>query len=81
MLSEVNEQLARQEIHVDVDDAVKEKIVELGYNPAMGARPLRRVIQDKIEDQVAECYLDAPNKKHMQAVLDEDGQIVVKTVE
>nr|WP_248628323.1 ATP-dependent Clp protease ATP-binding subunit [Enterococcus cecorum] len=81
MLSEVNEQLARQEIHVDVDDAVKEKLVELGYNPAMGARPLRRVIQDKIEDQVAECYLDAPNKKHMQAVLDEDGQIVVKTVE
>ena len=81
MLSEVNEQLARQEIHVDVDDAVKEKMVELGYNPAMGARPLRRVIQDKIEDQVAECYLDAPNKKHMQAVLDEDGQIVVKTVE
>lgn len=81
MLSEVNEQLARQEIHVDVDDAVKEKLVELGYNPAMGARPLRRVIQDKIEDQVAECYLDAPNKKHMQAVLDEDGQIIVKTVE
>ncbi|WP_300122532.1 ATP-dependent Clp protease ATP-binding subunit [uncultured Enterococcus sp.] len=81
MLSEVNEQLARQEIHVDVDDAVKEKLVELGYNPAMGARPLRRVIQDKIEDQVAECYLDAPNKKHMQAVLDDDGQIVVKTVE
>ena len=81
MLSEVNEQLARQEIHVDVDDAVKEKLVELGYNPAMGARPLRRVIQDKIEDQVAECYLDEPNKKHMQAVLDEDGQIVVKTVE
>ena len=81
MLSEANEQLARQEIHVDVDDAVKEKLVELGYNPAMGARPLRRVIQDKIEDQVAECYLDAPNKKHMQAVLDEDGQIVVKTVE
>ncbi len=81
MLSEVNEQLARQEIHVDVDDAVKEKLVELGYNPAMGARPLRRVIQDKIEDQVAECYLDAPNKKHMQAVLDEDGQIVVKIVE
>lgn len=81
MLSEVNEQLARQEIHVDVDDAVKEKLVELGYNPAMGARPLRRVIQDKIEDQVAECYLDAPNKKHMQAVLDEDGQIVVKTAE
>lgn len=81
MLSEVNEQLARQEIHVDVDDAVKEKLVELGYNPAMGARPLRRVIQDKIEDQVAECYLDAPNKKHMQAVLDEDDQIVVKTVE
>ena len=81
MLSEVNEQLACQEIHVDVDDAVKEKLVELGYNPAMGARPLRRVIQDKIEDQVAECYLDAPNKKHMQAVLDEDGQIVVKTAE
>ncbi|MGK4109035.1 AAA family ATPase [Enterococcus cecorum] len=81
MLSEVNEQLARQEIHVDVDDAVKEKLVELGYNPAMGARPLRRVIQDKIEDQVAECYLDAPDVKNMYAVLDENGEIIVKVVE
>ena len=81
MLSEVNEQLARQEIHVDVDDAVKEKLVELGYNPAMGARPLRRVIQDKIEDQVAECYLDAPDVKNMYAVLDENGEIIVKAVE
>ena len=81
MLSEVNEQLARQEIHVAVDDAVKEKLVELGYNPAMGARPLRRVIQDKIEDQVAECYLDAPNVKNMHAVLDENGEIIVKAAE
>ena len=81
MLSEVNEQLARQEIHVDVDDAVKEKLVELGYNPAMGARPLRRVIQDKIEDQVAECYLDAPDVKNMHAVLDENGEIIVKAAE
>ncbi|OUZ18911.1 ATP-dependent Clp protease ATP-binding subunit [Enterococcus cecorum] len=81
ILSEVNEQLARQEIHVDVDDAVKEKLVELGYNPAMGARPLRRVIQDKIEDQVAECYLDAPDVKNMHAVLDENGEIIVKAAE
>lgn len=81
MLSEVNEQLARQEIHVDVDDAVKEKLVELGYNPAMGARPLRRVIQDKIEDQVAECYLDAADVKNMHAVLDENGEIIVKAAE
>ncbi|CAI3277114.1 ATP-dependent Clp protease ATP-binding subunit [Enterococcus cecorum] len=81
MLSEVNEQLARQEIHVDVDDEVKEKLVELGYNPAMGARPLRRVIQDKIEDQVAECYLDAPDVKNMHAVLDENGEIIVKAAE
>ena len=81
MLSEVNEQLARQEIHIDVDDAVKEKLVELGYNPAMGARPLRRVIQDKIEDQVAECYLDAPDVKNMHAVLDENGEIIVKAAE
>lgn len=81
MLSEVNEQLARQEIYVDVDDAVKEKLVELGYNPAMGARPLRRVIQDKIEDQVAECYLDAPDVKNMHAVLDENGEIIVKAAE
>lgn len=81
MLSEVNEQLARQEIHVDVDNVVKEKLVEFGYNPAMGARPLRRVIQDKIEDQVAECYLDNPNKKHMQAILNDNAEIIVKTVE
>lgn len=81
MLLDVNKQLMHQEIHIDIDDAVKEKLVELGYNPSMGARPLRRVIQDKIEDHVAECYLETPDVKNMQAILDENGEIIVKATE
>ena len=54
MLDEVNAQIAQNDIHLDVTQAVKEKLVDLGYDPKMGARPLRRTIQDNIEDAIAD---------------------------
>lgn len=77
MLTEVNTQLSRQQIHVEVSPQAKEKLVELGYNPAMGARPLRRTIQDQIEDKVAEYYLDHPKVKQLIAQLNENDEIII----
>ncbi|EPD07114.1 Clp protease/DnaK/DnaJ chaperone ATP-binding subunit, partial [Lacticaseibacillus paracasei subsp. paracasei Lpp48] len=58
MIQDTNNNIKDQGLTIHVTDPVKEKLVNLGYNPAMGARPLRRVIQEQIEDRVADFYLD-----------------------
>ncbi|MCT4396865.1 ATP-dependent Clp protease ATP-binding subunit [Periweissella beninensis] len=77
MLTDVNAMIAQQNLHLTVDEAVADKLVTLGYNPAMGARPLRRVIQEQIEDRVADFYLEHPESTHLTAQLSAD-QIVIK---
>ncbi|WP_017727624.1 ATP-dependent Clp protease ATP-binding subunit [Halalkalibacterium ligniniphilum] len=61
MLNELQERLDEQGIVMDVTLEAKEKLAELGYDPAYGARPLRRVIQEKIEDEVTELIIDQGN--------------------
>ena len=78
MLNEVNHLLEDQDIHIEATEEVKEKLVELGYDPKMGARPLRRVIQEQIEDGIADFYLDNPTEKNLVATL-EENQIVVSS--
>lgn len=78
MIDEVNDMLHQQKLHLDVPVAVREKIVELGYNPSMGARPLRRTIQDTLEDGVAEYYLDHPEVHDLQATLDDNEHILIE---
>ena len=56
---------------------LKRKLVDLGYDPSMGARPLRRTIQEQIEDGIAEFYLDHPAIHDLKAKLDKDGKIVI----
>ena len=77
MLEEVNSLLAKQKLHIEVPTEVKEKLVDLGYDPAMGARPLRRTIQEQIEDGIAEYYLDHPENHQLVAALDNEGKIIV----
>ena len=77
MLDEVNEMLAAQQLHIEVPTNVKEKLVDLGYDPAMGARPLRRTIQEQIEDGIAEFYLDHPSIHELKAKLDKEEKIVI----
>lgn len=77
MLDDVNQMLARQQLHIEVPTNVKEKLVDLGYDPSMGARPLRRTIQEQIEDGIAEFYLDHPSIHELKAKLDKDGKIIV----
>lgn len=79
MLDDVNKMMADQNMHIDVSDKVADKLAELGYDPKMGARPLRRVIQEQIEDKIADFYLDNPNVKNFVADLDENGDIVIKS--
>ena len=79
MLEDVNERLATNDIHLDVTDKVKEKLVDLGYDPKMGARPLRRTIQDHIEDAITDYYLEHPSEKELKAVMTSNGKIVIKS--
>ena len=78
MLDDVNQRLAHNDIHLDVTDKVKEKLVDLGYDPKMGARPLRRTIQDYIEDAITDYYLENPSEKDLKAVMTSNGKISIK---
>lgn len=66
LLTDMNDNLSDNDLHIDLSTAAKKKLVELGYDPAMGARPLRRVMQDKIADGIADFYLEHPNVHHLQ---------------
>ena len=79
MLDDVNKRLSSNNIHLDVTDKVKEKLVDLGYDPQMGARPLRRTIQDYIEDAITDYYLENPSEKDLKAVMTSKGKIVIKS--
>ncbi|EOB33450.1 ATP-dependent Clp protease, ATP-binding subunit [Streptococcus mitis 13/39] len=79
MLADVNKRLSSNNIHLDVTDKVKEKLVDLGYDPKMGARPLRRTIQDYIEDAITDYYLENPGEKDLKAVMTSKGKIQIKS--
>ena len=79
MLEDVNKRLSSNNIHLDVTDKVKEKLVDLGYDPKMGARPLRRTIQDYIEDAITDYYLENPSEKDLKAVMTSKGNIQIKS--
>lgn len=78
LLADMNANLADNQLHVTVSDAAKQQLAKLGYNPALGARPLRRVIQDQIADQLADYYLLHPESTNLYADWDaETNQIII----
>lgn len=79
MLADVNKRISSNNIRLDVTDKVKEKLVDLGYDPKMGARPLRRTIQDYIEDTITDYYLENPSEKDLKAVMTSKGNIQIKS--
>ncbi|WP_205905089.1 ATP-dependent Clp protease ATP-binding subunit [Enterococcus casseliflavus] len=81
MLHDVNQTLSHQKLHIDVPQDVQEKLVDLGYSATMGARPLRRTIQDQIEDGIAEYYLEHPQVRQLKAQLEDSDKIVVTSAE
>ena len=76
LLDKTNAMVSDQGLHITVTDAAKDKLVEEGYDPEMGARPLRRVIQEEIEDKVADYKLDHTEAKQLVADL-KDGEITI----
>ena len=76
LFNELTNTVSEQGFTVSIKDDVKEKIVELGYVPQFGARPLRRVIQEQVEDQIADFILDHPDSKDLIVSLNEDNIMV-----
>lgn len=76
MLDEVNQTISKKGIDLVVDENVKSHLIELGYDEAMGVRPLRRVIEQEIRDRITDYYLDHTDVKHLKANL-QDSQIVI----
>ena len=76
MLTDVNNMVKNQGLQITVSDDAKKKLVDEGYNPAMGARPLRRTIQEEIEDKVADYKLDHSTAKNLIASVS-DNQIII----
>ncbi|HEQ4198410.1 TPA: ATP-dependent Clp protease ATP-binding subunit [Streptococcus pyogenes] len=77
MLAEVNQTTAKKGISLTIADDAKAHLIDLGYNRAMGARPLRRIIEQEIRDRITDYYLDHPEVKKLQAILKE-GQLVIR---
>lgn len=76
MLGEVNKTLAKKGLDLVVTDAAKNYLIEQGYDEAMGARLLRRVIEQQIRDKVTDFYLDNVDVKHLLADM-KDGELVI----
>ncbi|VTS22312.1 ATP-dependent protease ATP-binding subunit [Streptococcus pseudoporcinus] len=76
MLAEVDKTIVKKGITLEVDDDVKDHLIELGYDPIMGVRPLRRVIEQEIRDNITDYYLDHPEAKKLHAQL-KNGKITI----
>ncbi|EAH4437763.1 TPA: ATP-dependent Clp protease ATP-binding subunit [Listeria innocua] len=77
MLVDLNSMLAQEGVTIDVSKEVKEHLIELGYDPKFGARPLRRTIQEHLEDAIADSLIDQPEAKKLNATLNDDKNIVI----
>ncbi|WGI19381.1 ATP-dependent Clp protease ATP-binding subunit [Latilactobacillus sakei] len=80
MLTNVEQTLAKKDITLVVSKEAKDWLMEEGYDEAMGARPLRRVIEQQIRDKVTDFYLDHADVKDLKADLVDD-QIVIQAVD
>jgi len=82
MINGLIKRLAQQEVEVEVTEAVKEVIIKEGYNPSFGARPLRRAIQNLLEDRLSEELLKETFRKGDKVIVDaEEGKIVVRNAQ
>ena len=78
MLDELKGNLKERKLYMTVTDNAKKELARLGYSPKFGARPLRRVIQDKIEDQLTDLILEADDPIENVLVDLVDGEITMK---
>jgi ATP-dependent Clp protease ATP-binding subunit ClpC len=74
MMRRVREQISTHEVAIELSDSARELLVEKGYDPAMGARPLRRAIQRYIEDPLADFVLGSDLKPGVTIVVDRKAE-------
>src|SRR5690625_2782703 len=79
MLADLQQTIEENDIQITITDAAKQELVQLGYDPRFGARPLRRVIQDKIEDQMTDLILEGETVNAVNIDV-EENEIIVKNV-
>ena len=80
MLVEVSSNLIEQGIGLEVTEQAKQWLAETGYDPQFGARPLRRVIQDSVEDKLSDAILGGDLHPGDTALVDHDGEdLIVKS--
>jgi ATP-dependent Clp protease ATP-binding subunit ClpC len=80
-LAPVRKQLKEQQIELEITHEAKELLVDKGYDPDMGARPLRRVIQNLIQDELAEHLLKGMLKNGGRVMVTRDGdQIKIESL-
>ena len=78
LLSKIQKSLAQRNIEFIIQDELKEKIVELGYDIKFGARNMKRVIQDKVENAIAQALLKGEIKKGDKFIISPDNFSVIK---
>ena len=76
-MKKVKSRLARKQIGISLDEKAKEFLVSKGFQPEMGARPLRRIIEQYLEDPLAEKLLMNPGKGGSWLVSAEDDKLVL----
>jgi ATP-dependent Clp protease ATP-binding subunit ClpB len=73
-LRAVERLLGERKLSLEVSDAVKDRLVNLGYEPALGARPLKRAILREVQDPLAEALLGASYPAGSRVAIDLDGE-------
>ena len=82
MLSQVQTQLKEKEIKLEITDEAKDFLGERGYDPAFGARPLRRIIERMVEDPLSEALLNGRFHSGDTVKIDcQNGEIILESVE
>lgn len=76
-LSELQGTMRTQGVEISWSSDVTDRVAEVGYHPQFGARPLRRVVQNEIEDRIADVLVDRPEVTALRIEVDVDGQFMI----
>lgn len=79
MIEELDETLAANGLTLSVTPEAKQKLIELGYHPTFGARPLRRVLQEQLEDGITDFIFEQPDVKNFTAIVEDTSVKIIKT--
>ena len=80
MMDQVRQELKEKEVELEMTDAARDYLGEKGFDPVLGARPLRRLIQNEVEDTLSDELLSGRLNQDETAIVDlEDGQIVIRS--